>query len=841
MVKINDVVYKVSTGYSTTYTIDRSLDFGSFVIPLIERSEPFDMFSEIEITRDDGTVEYYLLSGDIIEISSYQPVRYSHNIQFVEYTKKLEHYVISSATFTQPTDGTTRYNIDDVLQRLVDISVFETSSRHPGARPCVLDSSVAAKLGNIKAPEFFFNNITLREALDEVLGAIPGIARLAKVNGVDTLFVDYFDQTKAIADLSEGVGYVSQRSIDNYATTLVGDVSNALRSTQGTESVSTYPNTSGWASVTSPLGVGVLDNDRVVFDFKANIYDLVKLEIFANIRIRFRDANNVQQQVVETFERDITKYVFTKNQFDNGLGANWNYTTDITQQNAIYYETGNRYVEGLGTNWTSGAFTQNVNKRRAIEHIIATEIVNDGTYPNGVVFVEIGTGTAASFENDLTQLLFRATFIPVETSNRVEVEKDEITDFTKETKTYFKQTATLINLNNYMNRMRSELQRIGEERFSIMLFHKSFADVLELGDFLDDGHILMTRTITQEKDFVMANYEFSRNYQQINDFIGINKAKNEFELIGEDKVIDRFVVYKDYVVLSEVGDTLPLLTNDTRHLFTIDGINAYMNTFTQIGTPKTIEATVFRPDPAITILNGVNGSGVGASLVLTTSFNHQNFAGFSIIPGNQDDGGLRQLPISYAFQGLLPSFEFEFITKFTGPQLSFELERNRSRTLPLLSRTDYEKIIETNDTGSMILFKDPGERLNFTYQLQAVAHPNSADVFVVGNYFHDYNALVHNTFETLRVYGNTERYNRSDKEIILENSVDLGALDCSLITSFPNSPVLNILNSVIGYNSYAVADENGRLLFAVNKKSTGLLPTAITFNFNHRRPNLNKL
>jgi hypothetical protein len=141
----------------------------------------------------------------------------------------------------------------------------------------------------------------------------------------------------------------------------------------------------------------------------------------------------------------------------------------------------------------------------------------------------------------------------------------------------------------------------------------------------------------------------------------------------------------------------------------------------------------------------------------------------------------------------------------------------------------------------MILFKDPGERLNFTYQLQAVAHPNSADVFVVGNYFHDYNALVHNTFETLRVYGNTERYNRSDKEIILENSVDLGALDCSLITSFPNSPVLNILNSVIGYNSYAVADENGRLLFAVNKKSTGLLPTAITFNFNHRRPNLNKL
>lgn len=841
MVTINGVAYKVSTGYATTYTIDRSLDFGSFVIPLIDREQPFDMFSEIEITRDNQTQEYYLLSGDIVEISSYQPVRYSHNIQFVEYTKKLEHYLISSATFTQPTDGSTRYTVDEVLERLVNISVFETATRHTAAKPCVLDPSIAAKLGDIKAPEFFFNNITLREALDEVLGAIPGIARLKKVNNIDTLFVDYFDQTQAIANISEGVGYISQRNIENYATTLVGDVSNALRSTQGTESVSVYPSTTSWASVTSPLGVGVLDNDRVVFDLKEGIYDLVKLEIFANIRIRFRDASNNQQQVVQSFERDITQYVFTKNQFDNALGANWNYTTDITQQNAIYYQTKQRVIEGLATDWSSNAFTQNVNKRRAIEHIIATEIVADGTYPNGVVSVEIGTGTTLNFTNDLTQLLFRATFIPVESSNRVEVERDNIIDFTKEAKTYFKQTAALINLNNYMNRMRSELQRIGEERFSIMLFHKTFSDVLDLGDFLYDGHILMTRTITQEKDFIMANYEFSRNYQQINDFIGINKAKNEFELISEDKVVDRFVVYKDHVVLSEVVDTLPTLVNDTQHLLTTSGINAYMNTFTQVGTPQTIEGTVFKPDEAITLLNGLNGSGVGASLVLTTSFKHQNFAGFSIIPGNEDDGGLRQLPVSYAFEGLLPNFEFEFITKFTGPQLSFDLERNRSRTLPLLGRTDYATMIETNATGPMMLFKDPGERLNFTYQLQAVSHPNSINTFVIGNYFHDYNALVHDTFETLKIYGNTERYDRSDKETILPNSVDLGTFSCSIIATLPNSPALNILNSVVGYNSYAITDTNGRLLLAVNRKPNGLIPTTIAFNFNHRRPNLNKL
>jgi hypothetical protein len=165
----------------------------------------------------------------------------------------------------------------------------------------------------------------------------------------------------------------------------------------------------------------------------------------------------------------------------------------------------------------------------------------------------------------------------------------------------------------------------------------------------------------------------------------------------------------------------------------------------------------------------------------------------------------------------------------------------RSRVLPLLSRTDYTSLIETNDTGPLILFKDPGERLNLTYQLQAVAHPNSIDTFVIGNYFHDYNALVHPVFETFKVYGNADQYNRSDKETILANSVDLGTLNCSVIGSLPNSPVLNIFNSVVGYNSYAVADQNGRLLFAVNRKQNGLIPTTIAFNFNHRRPNLNKL
>ena len=853
MIRINNEVYKVATGFTTTYTLDKSLDFGSFVIPITEREEPFPMFSEIEITRDDGTIEYFLLAGDIVEIASYQPVRYSHRVEFVEYTKKLEFYTISSATFTQPTDGTTTYFIDDVLQRLVNISVFETTTRHPNAKPCVLDSSIAAKLGTIKAPEFFFNNITLREALDEVLGAIPGIARLQKINGVDTLFIDYFDQTKAIANISEGIGRTSQQTIQDYSTTLVGDVSNALRATQGTESVSVYPNSNGWASVSSPVGVGVLDNDRVVFDLKERIYDLVKLEIFAKVRYFYRtvqDSTEIPQ--TKNYELDITKYVFTKNQFDNALGANWSYnTTDITQQNAIYYQTGSRFIEGLGINWNEeGIFTENADKRRAIEHIIATELFVNNEAPEGyyITKAEIVDKSGTSGTNDLTNILFRATFIPVEQNNRVEVERDDITYLDKEAKTYFKQSARLINLNHYMNSMKSDLQRIGESRLSIMLLHPSYASVFDIGDFLDDGHILMTRTLTQERDFIMANYEFSRNYQQINDFISINKAKDEFELIGEDKVVDRFVVYKDYVVISDFPNTLPDLTIDTQHLLTQDGIDAYMNTFIQNGTPQTIESSVWTPDEgatfpndAINLLNNVNGSGIGASLVLSSGFQHQNFAGFEIVANNADDGGFVQSPISYAFEGFLNNFDIKFIDRFSNAQLTFEEELERSRSFPSFGRTDYNTLITTEVAGPLVLFKDPGERLNLTYQLQAVAHPNNINEFVIGNYFHDFNSLVHPAFETFKVYGNIEKYGRSDKETILANSVDLGNLSCNLLYAGTNNPALQITNNVINYNSYAIADSSGKLILAVNRNENNLLPVVIRFNFTHRRPGLQKL
>jgi hypothetical protein len=230
-ITINGQAYDVNYDFPITYTLDKTLDFGSINISLLDRKEPFEMYSVVEITRDNDEIEYFLVSGDIIKISSYNPVLYSHTIQLVEYTKKLETYLISAASFTQPTDGTTRYTYYDVIDRLVKISVFETDTREAAALPCVLDNSLL-ELDSITAPEFFFYNQTLRQALDEVFGTLPGIARLKKINNIDTLFVDYLDFTNNLVNTNNLWSFNAEQQINNYSTILVSDVSNSVRGTK---------------------------------------------------------------------------------------------------------------------------------------------------------------------------------------------------------------------------------------------------------------------------------------------------------------------------------------------------------------------------------------------------------------------------------------------------------------------------------------------------------------------------------------------------------------------------------------------------------------------------------
>jgi len=92
---------------------DEELDVGLIVIPISTRKKEYQRLDNITITvSQEGQTpitKYYIISQDEVEIVSKYPELYKHNIHLIERTKKLERFLCSTLTFTQPTDGSVRY------------------------------------------------------------------------------------------------------------------------------------------------------------------------------------------------------------------------------------------------------------------------------------------------------------------------------------------------------------------------------------------------------------------------------------------------------------------------------------------------------------------------------------------------------------------------------------------------------------------------------------------------------------------------------------------------------------------------------------------------------------
>lgn len=90
-------VYGIDIGFSTNNNWEEALDDLSFTLPAEKLNTPYKMFSLVEIIINDGTEsrtrEYILIDDQVTEVSKYG--YYKHDIYAIEYTDKLNKYLIS--------------------------------------------------------------------------------------------------------------------------------------------------------------------------------------------------------------------------------------------------------------------------------------------------------------------------------------------------------------------------------------------------------------------------------------------------------------------------------------------------------------------------------------------------------------------------------------------------------------------------------------------------------------------------------------------------------------------------------------------------------------------------
>lgn len=193
-IQIDNNTVETTLGFTATFRLDEQLDTASFVVPATTKKDPFA--TNLTVAVNDGfTTSYWLIASDYVEPVSVNPSLYSHTIDLIEYTKKLEYYFISALAFTQPTDGSIRYNLFNVIDRLrktIDVELDSTTTNFPYDIP----TSTELALINFKSPEMFFNNMTLLEALKQTLMYVGALPRLTQQGGQDILLLDFIAEKK---------------------------------------------------------------------------------------------------------------------------------------------------------------------------------------------------------------------------------------------------------------------------------------------------------------------------------------------------------------------------------------------------------------------------------------------------------------------------------------------------------------------------------------------------------------------------------------------------------------------------------------------------------------------
>lgn len=183
-------------GNSDVKILNEELDNG-FMSLILKNKEPLPIMSYIVYEIYDGNHKLkreFCISNDDVTRNSKNKNYYTHNIELIELTKILEKQYSGTLCFTPSIErGETRYYLSDCIDRilkvfepvtdLIGIDVYnnlnnEITNSLLNIRYKLINSDLHKLLSSIPAPQFVFNNPTLREALDGVLKYVNAVARL---------------------------------------------------------------------------------------------------------------------------------------------------------------------------------------------------------------------------------------------------------------------------------------------------------------------------------------------------------------------------------------------------------------------------------------------------------------------------------------------------------------------------------------------------------------------------------------------------------------------------------------------------------------------------------------
>jgi hypothetical protein len=911
--------------------LDDSLDIGTITIRNLTSSEPFDLFNWIEIYDETPPDDYLDLTtepiitarifGDSVSLMSKNPVLYQHELTLVEHTKILERFIVSGKTFRQPIDksATPRYYLYDVLQDLVDTIPLEMLSIHSDYRLFTLPTSGDNYdlWTTTKSPEFTFKDVTLREALNQVLSTVDAVARLELTSDGDlVLTADYQNEIKdIIASESEFIDKVAQQDGEFYATDLESEALNAVGDTYDGESIEVYPSPSSFVTPRTddiefnflrsyiPTPKRIYNVNKVVHKLKGSFlygvggflaYDSDnRFDVYSSTsefpstgstEIYYVDKSDGYQVYLwdgSSYNADGTSYTTTFpkvrfyasfSDFEDPDDRDW----FIARDSGIgYWYTGSDYEEVPYLD-SDGLFlieiTDRVIEKKVYDTLDSDSPSNSDTdrtdptkfYQSNTVYyqyreknVPIG-GTVGIFSIDTSvqyairasanaqfsgteyggpyvgfnidvedDMLFQVHYVPIPASTRLNIERDDLTDVSYNTTLLSNQQSRIIEIGNFADNLHGRINRIGNADLRLEHRVASFDDLYDVGDYTSDFYIVTERELIFYKDFILARYSLTRNFNQLSKFIGVNTEIRQWD-IGEQNTLDRNLMYKEYIEIDAVSSGSG---SDTSLMFTDDGIQTYMDTLKPSSALNPVRTGIMKSsevsDYLIVPFSSVGG---GNSLSFTFALESNRYVGNFRDETTYTAKVVNDYAAYTDESGDMERAIFYFVDDIR-QDLDKENTKSIANNFPIVDLDARNKTLMI--TGSMVIKKDSAEIINGTFQLQQV--PLEYGRIIIGRSMSSRNRMVsENPPSTIKLYHSTTA------SIARTNNRKFNATGFTQLTSptltfdYVNKTVtVSHASLTSSSTAWVLTDENDNVLIGVNQ--SGTLTNVLTFDFVNKR------
>ncbi len=572
------ITESVDDGMSTAVLHLKSCK-GDVAVPAL-----FEPYDKVEIEKDLNGIkrsELYIVAIDNRKVDNENLKTYEKTISLVEATKILDSIFIYNCNLTNKSD-TLKEQIAKLLNN-AEIGVEKSRWLQ-----CEAATATYSVFNGYKSEDFFFDNITLREALYrifEVAHFRPHVSAINYVGGdIKYINIEPISQinTREISSLDNAgafIGDEAEISIDNYFGTIKARGYNSI--SKNTIKTGELPFTTSEAQLTTnnmiaDLGFPIEDiksfkvggsKIRIsVHYYRATVPELTYVDLAYFYDITDKIVDNSIYSLLSKDEQNLTM-PYTKG--DSTIGFSKSYKTLLFTHSSI--------SEILNLDLKKGAKSDIY--KYCKENNIADTSGTTGYLGN------VGIDSI-SFTDGIESLFFQAEFIP-RFNTVIEISKPGVYDNDRlKVAIPDNQSANTIDIARHGRSLAGLARRTGNEEITPNFICDGFNNLLPVmgkftgltgrDSYLND-YVITKREYAIYDDYLKVKYYCTKDYQAINEKIGVDREKRLYNIPLESSDCPIFIKY--FITLNAAAQinktefTAPILFNAVRNLV----VNGYDN------------------------------------------------------------------------------------------------------------------------------------------------------------------------------------------------------------------------------------------------------------------------